>query len=177
MVLRRVVYTVGYGGVELGDLEHLVRSLGIDVVVDVRRWGKSLKRPEFSVENLFRVFSGVGISYIWMPSLGGYRKFGIDVEDVGIGRCFKSEGFRAYATYILTSHEARRALDELLRMCESGKVMLLCREKYPYVCHRKIISDWLLFKGFRVIHVVPPRLFEHRYTKCARVIGTTLTYV
>ena len=177
MEQRRTVYTLGYGGLSLDELRSLVRGLGVDVVVDVRRWVKSYRRPEFSAENLSGALRGMGVSYVWMPSLGGYRRFGVDVEDVGMARCFRSEGFRAYATYMLTSPEARGSLDELLRVCSANTAMLLCRERFPYACHRKIISDWLLYKGFTVVHVVPPRLIEHRYTRCARVVSGSLTYV
>ena len=171
------VYTLGYGGLGVGDFVKLLLKLGVEVVVDVRRWCTSRRVPEFSGRALQPLLSSSGIRYVWIPELGGYRRFGVDVEDLGIGRCFRSEGFRAYATYVLHSPSARGALARLEEVCRSYRALLLCRERVPARCHRKILSDWLLFKGFRVLHVVPPRVFEHRFTKCARVVSGELTYL
>jgi uncharacterized protein (DUF488 family) len=171
------VYTLGYGGLGTADFVELLRSLGIEVVVDVRRWCTSRRVPEFSGEALSSLLSSLGIRYTWIPELGGYRRFGVDVEDLGIGRCFRSEGFRAYATYILHSPVAREALARLEELCRSYRALLLCREGVPARCHRKILSDWLLFRGFRVLHVVPPKVIEHRFTRCARVVSGELTYI
>jgi len=174
----RVVYTLGYGGRTLEELLSLVKSLGVRVVVDVRRWNKSVRLPEFSGESLSSALRSIGVEYVWLPALGGYRRFGVDVEDVGVAKCFESEGFRAYATYIVTRAEAKAALGELVSIAESKVAALLCREKYPWLCHRKIISDYLVAKGFRVLHAVDPgRLVEHRLSKCAVVEGGELKYV
>lgn len=174
--LRRVL-TLGYDELDVADLVDLVLRYNIEVVADVRRWGKSVRLPQYSADNLLREFGRVGVGYVWIPELGGYRRFDRGLADVGIGRCFKSEGFRAYATYILTSTEAKSALEKLLWMCSHRTVALLCRERTPYRCHRKILSDWLLHKGFKVVHIVPPKEFEHQYTRCARVVGGELTYL
>jgi len=171
------IYTLGYGGLGVEYFTKLLKELSVDVVVDVRRWCASRRVPEFSGNALRSLLSSLGISYLWVPELGGYRRFGVDVEDLGIGRCFRSEGFRAYATYVLHSSIAREALARLEEVCRSYRVLLLCRERIPARCHRKILSDWLLFKGFRVLHVVPPKVFEHRLTKCARVVSGELTYI
>jgi len=172
-----VVYTLGYGGLKLEEFMRLLLSLSVEVVVDVRRWTSSRKAPEFSGGSLRQALNSLGIGYVWLPNLGGYRRFGVDVDDVGIGRCFKSEGFRAYATYILHSPKAWEALAELERTCSSRRAVIMCCEKVPARCHRKILSDWLTYRGFKVVHVVPPKTFEHRYTKCARVKGGKLTYI
>ncbi|MEM1747307.1 MAG: DUF488 family protein [Sulfolobales archaeon] len=176
-MVARTIFTLGYDALELEYLKSIVLSRGVEVVVDVRRWGKSIRFPRYSSTNLEREFANIGVSYEWMPSLGGYRRFGVDVVDIGIGRCFKSEGFRAYVTYLLTSEEARMSLERLLELGLKYKIVLLCREKQPYRCHRKILSDWLVYKGFRVVHLIPPKEIDHRFTKCARVINGRLTYL
>jgi len=171
------VYTLGYGGLGVEVFTKLLKELNVEVVVDLRRWCASRRVPEFSGEALRALLSSLGILYLWVPELGGYRRFGVDVDDLGIGRCFRSEGFRAYATYVLHSPIAREALARLEEICRSYRALLLCRERVPARCHRKILSDWLLFKGFRVLHVVPPKVFEHRFTRCAAVVSGELTYL
>lgn len=177
MPQRREVFTLGYDALAVDHLVELLADYRIEIVVDVRRWGRSVRAPQYSTESLSKVLARAGIHYVWIPELGGYRRFGVDVEDVGIGRCFRSEGFRAYATYVLTSEVAGRALERLLGVCSERTAALLCRERLPYRCHRKILSDWLLYKGFRVVHLIPPGELEHRYTKCARIVEGRLAYV
>ncbi|MEM1619019.1 MAG: DUF488 family protein [Desulfurococcaceae archaeon] len=176
-MFRLLVYTIGYGGRTLGELIGILRHLGVGVVVDVRRWNTSRRLPEFSGGSLAEALSRVGIKYVWIPELGGYRKFGVDVEDHGVARCFESEGFRAYATYITLNPAVKPYLEKLVKVASSSTSVLLCREKYPWLCHRKILSDYLYAKGFRVLHVIDPEnIVEHRLSRCAVVVDGELRY-
>lgn len=173
----REVYTIGYGGRTLDEFIIMLKSLGVEVLVDVRRWSKSVKRPEFSGVNLVRALRNMGMDYLWMPELGGYRKFGVDVKDVGIGSCFRSSGFRAYATYITTKDELKPLLSTLVELAHSRKVAIMCCERYPWHCHRKILSDYLVAKGLKVIHVLDlDSVVEHTPSRCATVVNGDLMY-
>ncbi|MEM4665263.1 MAG: DUF488 family protein [Sulfolobales archaeon] len=103
-MVARTIFTLGYDALELEYLKSIVLSRGVEVVVDVRRGGKSTRFPCYSSTNLEREFANIGVSYEWMPSLGGYRRFGVDVVDIGIGRCFKSEGCFLFDVYLCCSH-------------------------------------------------------------------------
>jgi len=53
----------------------------------------------------------------------------------------------------------------------------MCREKLPWMCHRKIIADYLAAKGFTVIHIVDiDRVVPHRLHECAHVVNGELVY-
>ncbi len=172
-----VVYTIGHSSRGIEEFLETLASLGIRLVVDVRRWPSSRKYPHFNRGNLESALSQHGIKYLWIPELGGYRRFGVDVEDLGIATCFESEGFRAYVTYILTSPTAEEALLRLEELARSYRTAIMCSERVPWRCHRKIIADWLLSRGFRVVHIIDPgRLVEHKPTRCAVVEGGRLTY-
>ncbi|MEM1611979.1 MAG: DUF488 family protein [Desulfurococcaceae archaeon] len=174
----KVVYSVGYGGRSLSELLNLLKYYGIEVVVDVRRWNRSLKVPEFSGNNLESALKKHNVRYYWLPVLGGYRKFGVDVEDLGMAKCFESEGFRAYATYIATKPEVVPFLEKLLELTSNSTSAILCRERYPWLCHRKILSDYLVIKGLKVLHIVERnKLVEHKLSKCAVVDGGELRYI
>ncbi|MEM4614340.1 MAG: hypothetical protein QXN25_01935, partial [Desulfurococcaceae archaeon] len=55
---------------------------------------------------------------------------------------------------------------------------ILCRERYPWLCHRKILSDYLVIKGLKVLHIVERnKLVEHKLSKCAVVDGGELRYI
>jgi len=175
--LHSKVYTIGYGGRSLEDFIRILEYYGVLRVVDVRRWNKSIKQPVFSGENLSRVLPKHGIEYYWIPELGGYRRFGVDVEDRGIATCFKSQGFRAYATFITVSTEAKRFLKKLVNLAATAPTVILCCEKHPWRCHRKIISDYLVAKGFKVLHILDAgKEVIHRLHRCAVVVGGELKY-
>jgi uncharacterized protein (DUF488 family) len=176
MVLH-IVYTIGYDLRGFEEFLDILRAYSIERVIDVRRWVKSRRLPEYSYENLVERLPSNGIDYVWIPELGGYRRFGVDVEDYGIASCFKSEGFRAYATYITMNPSVKPYLEKLVRLASEKKSVIMCREKLPWRCHRKILSDYLLAKGFKVVHIIDrDRVYEHKLHKCAKIIDRELTY-
>lgn len=177
VVEANIVYTVGYGGRTLQDLIELLRYYNVKRVVDVRRWNKSVRMPEFSGKNLLQELSNHSIEYYWMPELGGYRRFGVDVEDHGVGNCFRSSGFRAYATYLTTSIKVKPHLEKLVELAANAPSSLLCCEKYPWRCHRKILADYLTARGFKVVHVLGfKKIYSHKLHECAEVVEGRLRY-
>lgn len=174
----RVVYTVGYGGRSFSQLLDILIGLGITRVIDVRRWGASRRFPEFSADSLAAGLADAGIQYLRIPELGGYRKFGEDVEDLGVATCFESEGFRAFATYVTTRLEVRPHLERLEQLASEKVSVLLCCERLPWRCHRKILSDYLVARGFKVLHVIDPgTTIEHRPAPCAVISNGQLRYI
>ena len=177
MSVVKVVYTIGYGGRDLRELLELLEYYGIKAVIDIRRWTISRRLPEFSNINLAKTLQERGYEYYWLPELGGYRKFNVDVEDYGIARCFKSEGFRAYATYITMKTSVKPHLEKLVEIASSKTTTLLCRERVPWLCHRKILSDYLVARGFRVLHLIEKnRVVEHKLSRCAKIVNSELEY-
>ncbi|MCI4436827.1 MAG: DUF488 family protein [Ignisphaera sp.] len=172
-----IVYTIGYGGRSLEEFLEILRSFNIELVVDVRRWTKSVKLPQFSGESLALALRSNGFDYVWIPELGGYRRFGIDVEDHGIATCFKAQGFRAYATYITMRSDVKPFLQKLLNLVSERLAVIMCRERIPWQCHRKILADYLVAKGFRVLHIIDrSKVIEHRLSKCAEIVNNELVY-
>ncbi|WP_338598420.1 DUF488 family protein [Sulfolobus tengchongensis] len=169
------MYTIGHSNRSLEDFLFLLKRYKIEVLIDVRRWPRSSKYPHFNRENLMIELEKEGVEYLWKEELGGYRKFRKDVEDRGIGKCFESEGFRAYATYILENDKAISALKEIEKINKVKAIM--CAEKLPWNCHRKIISDWYLAKGYEVIHIIEnENTIRHKLSKCAMIVDNRLYY-
>lgn len=167
----RVVYTLGYWGRDPNDFMGLLRLLRVELVVDIRRWPSSRYSSFYNKDVLEKSLGEVGVGYVWLgEELGGYRRLGVDVIDDGSARCFKSMGFTAYAQYMLNSPKAREALARLEEEVKKKKTVIICREARPWACHRKLVSDWLLHRGLKVVHVLDPGLYvEHKLTKCARI--------
>ena len=173
----KIVYTIGYGGRDLKELLEILKHYSIQAVIDIRRWNTSRRIPVFSGYNLARTLSENKYEYYWIPELGGYRKFNVDVEDYGIAKCFESMGFRAYATYITMKPTVKPHLEKLVEIASLKTSTLLCREKIPWLCHRKILADYLLARGFRVLHIIrEDYIVEHKLSKCAVIANGELKY-
>jgi uncharacterized protein (DUF488 family) len=63
------------------------------------------------------------------------------------------EGFRAYADYALTA-PFREALAELEAWAEGLLVAICCAEALWWQCHRRILADHLVTRGWTVLHVL-----------------------
>jgi len=57
------------------------------------------------------------------------------------------------------------------------RTAVMCSEALPHRCHRRLISDALVARGWQVHHLMTPkRIDEHTLTPFARVEGTEITY-
>ena len=164
------VYTLGHANRSLEELCRIVESLEAGLVADVRRWPRSRRNPQFAREALEAACRERGIAYTWIPLLGGYRRPG-----PGAPTCFRSPGFNAYLQHIAT-REAQAALEQIVYPAMQGMVVVvLCAELHPWRCHRKIIADWLVIHGVRVVHVIDgSQRVEHRGTRCINVLRRLL---
>jgi len=174
---RKKVFTIGHSNRSLNEFLMLLIENGVKVLYDVRSFPTSRYVPHFSKELLSKAVIDHGIEYIWDKRLGGYRRFGRDVEDLGIAKCFKSEGFRAYATYLTTKPIAREAVSELALIAEKKLTAIMCKERIPWRCHRKILADYMIAKEFEVIHIIDSERVVHKLSKCARVVDGDLMYL
>lgn len=168
-----VVYTIGHSNRSLEEFVELLAGVNASLVVDVRRWPTSRRLPHFAREKLRETLQAFGIEYIWMPELGGYRRFGIDVPldlEEAAPSCLRSHSFRAYFVYLRVNEAARERVGRIARMAEEKVVVLVCRERIPWRCHRKLISDLLVLKGLKVVHIIDRRhTVEHRVPECRRM--------
>ena len=173
----KIVYTLGHSNRSINEFISILMKLKVNVLIDVRRWPSSKKYPHFNLDYLSRTLSNYSIEYIWINELGGYRKFNIDVPDYGIAKCFESEGFRAYATYITRNVNVKKWLELLTNLAMNCLCVVMCSEKFPWYCHRKILSDYLVVKGFRVLHYIDENsVIEHKLSKCAKIVNNELDY-
>ena len=165
------VYTIGHSNRTLDDFLRLLFKYEIEFVADVRRYPRSRYR-HFNKEELEKHLSDHGIGYGWFESLGGYRRSKIkDSPHVAI----RSHGFRSYADHMM-SDEFRYGVERLMEICRVKRVALMCAERFFWRCHRKFISDYLVVRGFRVLHILNDKLREHKLSKEARVVNEIIIY-
>src|SRR5262245_57159823 len=92
------VHTIGHSTRAIEDFVLLLKTHGIALVVDVRRWPSSRRYPHFRREALAASLNFSGIEYIWRSDLGGFRKPSAGSQNTG----WKVGTFRAYADFMLT---------------------------------------------------------------------------
>ena len=163
------VYTIGHSSRSMEEFLGLLYENGITLVIDVRRYPSSRRFPHFNRENLGKVLGECGIGYLWRGEvLGGHlHQPRPDSPNQGL----RSPGFRAYADHMLTD-EFQEALDEIVNLARKNKLALMCAEALYFRCHRFLISDALVSKGVRVLHILGPgKVREHKLTKSAKVLG------
>ncbi len=173
--VRVVIYTVGHSNRSQEEFLELLACFHIQAIADVRAFPTSRKYPHFARERLEATLPGAGISYLWLgEELGGYRRRGLGEGSPNRG--WQAGGFRNYADHMLTP-QFRRGIDRLLSLARRGNTAIMCAERFWWRCHRRLISDFLVAQGHRVIHILEAeRAVEHRLPPFARVEGGQLTY-
>jgi uncharacterized protein (DUF488 family) len=166
------LYTVGHSTRPFNEFVGMLKAHGITAVADVRRYPRSRKFPYFNDDELAATLPQVGLRYIPIKALGGRRRAAADSVNTG----WTSEGFRGYADYMQTpAFEA--GIEALVALASATPTAIMCAEAVPWRCHRSLISDAMLVRGWRVLDIMsetsaPP----HELTGFARVDGTTITY-
>jgi len=133
-VSGEVIYTLGTSDRTAEEFLALLGSLGVELVVDVRRFPTS-RFEHFKREELEDILEAGGFSYIYLgEELGGYRK----------------KGYEAY----MGTEEFRQGLDRLEQLARRMRLVILCAERLPWRCHRRFIGRELETGGFRVEHII-----------------------
>lgn len=145
------IFTVGHSNRTLSDFVGILRSAGIEVLVDVRRFPASRRHPHFNAGPLANELAGIGIAYRHFPDLGGYRD-NPDVRSASPNDGWPPGFLRNYADYAMT--EAFQAALNRLRDTLQPNTALMCAEKSWSDCHRQIVSDYLIARGHKITHVI-----------------------
>jgi uncharacterized protein (DUF488 family) len=168
-----LLYTVGHSTRSLDELIETLQSQSIQTLVDIRAFPMSRRVPQFNRESLEKSLPAVGIRYVWIKALGGYRKKSReDSPNIGL----RNASFRNYADYMLT-REFENAMAELVALAEGSCTAYMCAERVYLRCHRMLVSDWLGAHGHEVMHIDGTGSVQpHNLTSEARMIEGELIY-
>jgi uncharacterized protein (DUF488 family) len=167
------LYTIGHSTRTLQDLIETLQAHSIETLVDIRAFPMSRRLPQFNRESLEESLPEAGIAYLWMKTLGGYRK---KTRDDSPHVAMRNDSFRNYADYMLTP-EFEKAMAELIALAERSPTAYMCAERVYFRCHRMLVSDWLVAHGHEVVHIdTTGPLKPHRLTAEARMIDGQLIY-
>lgn len=168
-------YTVGHSTRSVTEFLELLFAYGIEAVVDIRAFPSSQRHPHFSQRSLVASLEKEGIDYLWLgKELGGYRRTGLGKASPN--QAWASPGFRNYADHMLTE-VFQRGVRKLVELGRRKRVAILCAERFWWRCHRRLLADWLVAQGHKVIHIVDVgHTVEHALPPFARVQDSRVTY-
>jgi uncharacterized protein (DUF488 family) len=168
----RELYTVGHSTHEIDAFTALLQGRGIAAIADVRRFPGSRRNPQFGQQSLAESLASEGIGYEWLEELGGRRSVVPGSPNGG----WQVAAFQGYADH-MASAEFAAGLERLEHLAAGVSTAVMCAEAHPSRCHRRLLSDAMTVRGWRVMHVLPGGKVErHELTAFAVVDGTRLTY-
>jgi uncharacterized protein (DUF488 family) len=167
------LWTMGHSTRLLDDFLSLLGESSIAMVADIRRFPASRRFPQFNQEALSESLTQIGIGYRHYPDLGGRRAARApDSRNNG----WRVAAFNAFADH-MDSAEFVSALDELAREAETFRTVIMCSEAVPWRCHRRLIADAMLVRGWDVRDILAKgKVQPHHLTDFAQVEGVRLTY-
>ena len=166
------IWTVGHSNRSLEAFLATLKAHGVERVIDVRRFPASRKWPHFNAASMSESLPAAGIDYAGMPELGGRRKARSDSPHIA----WRVEAFRGYADFMDTKEfeDASGRAGELAREKHST---LMCAESLPWRCHRSLLADAFLARGWEVFEILSENEARSRkLPSFARLEGTRVIY-
>jgi uncharacterized protein (DUF488 family) len=166
-------YTMGFSNRTWEQTVEILEAFTIQRLVDIRTLPGSKHTPQFNLEHMKDALPALGIEYVHVKALGGLRK---PVKDSSVNAAWQNASFRGYADYMQTP-EFEASLANLIQMIKEKVTVYCCTEAVFWRCHRELVSDALLVRGFRIGHIfTAQKVQEHKITKFAKTTGTRVTY-
>lgn len=166
------IYTIGHSTRSLEEFVNTLKTYEIRLLADVRSMPGSRKYPHFNMENLQSSLEQEGISYLHLRKLGGRRQANKDSRNLG----WRNMSFRAYADYMQTE-DFNHGLEELTSQANHVRTAIMCAEAVPWRCHRSLVADALLVRGYQVMDIFSStKQNAHHLTSFAQVEGLKITY-
>jgi len=166
------IFTVGHSTLPLETFIALLKTYGIERLVDIRTVPRSRHNPQFNSDTLDDALKAETIEYVPLQKLGGLRHARKDSPNAG----WRNKSFRGYADYMQTP-EFADALATLIHMSREKRVAIMCAEAVPWRCHRSLVADALHIRGVPVIEILSQSSYRpHKLTPFAQVQGTHITY-
>ena len=170
--MTNTIFTIGHSTRPFDKFVEILEGFRIEVVVDVRTIPKSRHNPQFNLDSLRDGLEAQNIEYIHLAGLGGLRPTAAASMNTG----WKNSSFRGYADYMQT-FEFMNSLEQLITIAREKVTVIMCAEAVPWRCHRSLIGDALLIRGFTVDDIMNGTTSKpHKMTPWAKVDGYTITY-
>jgi uncharacterized protein (DUF488 family) len=167
-----VIFTVGHSTRSFEELVAILRAHGVERLVDVRRVPRSRHNPQFNRETLNKALHSRRLGYRHMKALGGLRHASPDSINTG----WRNASFRGFADYMQTP-AFQVALERLVELARQKPTAIMCAEAVPWRCHRSLIADALVARGYEVRDILSVASARtHILNPMTRVHGQQVTY-
>ncbi|QDI82542.1 DUF488 domain-containing protein [Methylorubrum populi] len=143
--MRKTLFTIGYEGLSPERLHAALKAADVAVLADVRAVANSRKRG-FSKGALKAGLVEAGLGYEHFRGLGTPKsgREAARAHDAGLMR-------RIYCEEVLDTADGGLALDALADLAAERPVCLLCFERDPARCHRRVLAERLAPRGFETV--------------------------
>jgi uncharacterized protein (DUF488 family) len=144
------VFTIGYQESTQDAVCQTLAAAGVELLVDVRAVAAS-RRPGFSKRQLAAGLEAAGMGYRHL------RDLGTPPDGRQAARSGRHQDMRRIYEAHLATEAAQRALSELAELVGSGAPLcLLCFERRPEHCHRRIVGERLADRlGVQIVDLLP----------------------
>ncbi len=168
----KTIWTIGHSTRSFETFVAMLHSFRIELVADIRSYPGSRKFPQYNKETLEISLPENKIQYIHLKYLGGRRKVLVNSKNTG----WRHAAFRGYADYMETD-TFKAGIKALEKPALKQRVAYMCSEALWWRCHRSMVSDYLKFHGWKVMHIMGVgKEEEHPYTAPARIVNGKLSY-
>ena len=169
------IHTIGHSTRTIPEFVDLLRVGNVELVVDIRSIPRSRTNPQFNLDTLPDALAPWQIGYRHIRELGGLRGRSKSVPPE-VNAFWTHASFHNFADYAL-SDTFGAGLASLLESSEAKRSAIMCSEAVWWRCHRRIVADYLLVAGRRVLHLMgAARVEPATLTPAARPTGAALVY-
>ena len=166
------IFTIGHSTHSIEEFITLLSARGIRHLVDVRSIPKSRHVPQFNADELASSLRAANIEYTQLKALGGRRHSRKDSINTG----WRNTSFRGYADYMATPQFAE-GLTALTQIANTNPTAIMCAEAVPWRCHRSLIADAMILKGWEVRDILTTApAAEHKLTQFLVAVNGQPTY-
>ncbi|ACS41912.1 DUF488 domain-containing protein [Methylorubrum extorquens] len=143
--MRKILFTIGYEGLTPERLHAALKAADVSLLADVRAVANSRKRG-FSKGALKAGLLEAGLGYAHFRGLGTPKsgREAARADDAGLMR-------RIYCEEVLDTADGGLALDALAELAAERPICLLCFERDPARCHRRVLAERLAPRGFETV--------------------------
>jgi uncharacterized protein (DUF488 family) len=166
------LYTVGHSTHPIDEFIHLLKAHGIEELADVRSISRSRHCPQFNSDALEPALPAAGIGYTLLKALGGRRHS----RKGSINTGWRNASFRGYADY-MAKPAFSEGLEQLISIATHRPTAIMCAEAVPWRCHRSLIADAMLLRGWdvrEILSTAPPR--PHKLTPFLKMVDGRIAY-
>lgn len=127
----KALYTIGYEGATLDDFLTTLRQTGVTLLLDIREIPLS-RRKGFSKSALKQAVEAVKIDYQHEKRLGSPKT----IRD----QLHLDQNYDAFFAHFTNYLDTQTNLLQTLANQLPGKVALMCYERDPQTCHRRVVA-------------------------------------